>query len=266
MTDEYKQQAAANYIKLLEIMEHLRGEGGCPWDREQTHESLKRYFIEETYEVLAAMEAKDDAAFCDELGDLFLQVVFHSQIAAEGDRFTINEVTEGINQKMIRRHPHVFGNEVAETSSDVLAAWELIKKAEGNADGRKKKIMQINDNLPALLYAQKVQDKAARVGFDWPDIAGPLAAVREETAELFAAKTKDEQAEELGDCLFSLVNVARFCQLDAEDCLKQAAKKFIRRFNYIEQKMEQQNKLWSETGLTELDGYWNEAKQAEKGE
>jgi len=266
MTDEYKQQVAAYYIKLLEIMERLRGEGGCPWDREQTHESLKRYLIEETYEVLAALEAKDDTAFCDELGDLLLQVVFHSQIAAEEGRFTISDVTEGIVQKMIRRHPHVFGDEVAQTSNDVLAAWELIKKAEGNADGHKKKIMQINDNLPALLYAQKVQDKAARVGFDWTDIAGPLAAIREETAELFAAKTKAEQADELGDCFFSLVNMARFCQMDSEDCLKQAAKKFIRRFNYIEQKMEQQQKPWSEADLYELDGYWHEAKQAEKGE
>lgn len=266
MTDEYKQKAAASYLRLLEIMERLRGEGGCPWDREQTHESLKRYLIEETYEVLAALEDQDDSAFCDELGDLLLQVVFHSQIASEENRFSISDVTEGINQKMIRRHPHVFGEETAETSIDVLAAWELIKKAEGNSAGRKKQIMQINDNLPALLYAQKVQDKAARVGFDWSDLKGPLAALNEEITELLAAKNKQEQAEELGDCFFSLVNVARFCQLDSEDCLKQAAKKFIRRFNYIEQKMEQQQKLWSEADMNELNTYWNEAKQAEKGE
>ncbi|MEG1538198.1 MAG: nucleoside triphosphate pyrophosphohydrolase, partial [Clostridiales bacterium] len=203
---------AAKWRQLVEIMSVLRGENGCPWDREQDHFTLKKYFVEETYEVLDAIDARDDVALCDELGDALLQVIFHAQIAAEQGRFTINDVVAGISAKMLRRHPHVFGSDQAATSGEVLTKWEEIKaaeKASGSPAAQKRGLMYVNDNLPALLLAQKVQDKAARVGFDWPDISGPRAKLTEEIGELDRAETPDEHRDELGDCLFALVNMAR---------------------------------------------------------
>lgn len=255
------------WTELVGIMARLRAENGCPWDREQNHQSLRRYLVEETYEVLDAIDSGSDEALADELGDLLLQVVFHAQIAAEQGRFTIDSVLDHINQKMIRRHPHVFAAEHAENAREVLQQWEQIKAAEkaenGQAQTAKKRIMQINENMPALLMAQKVQDKAARVGFDWPDIDGPWQKVQEELGELAAAKDQTAREDELGDCLFALVNLARFLAVDSEDALRHTVKKFIRRFDHIESRLAEQGRAWEQTSLEEMDALWDEAKAQE---
>jgi len=253
---------AAKWQRLVEIMERLRAPGGCPWDRAQDHQSLKRYFLEETYEVLDAIDSGDDRALCDELGDALLQVVFHAQIAREEERFTIDDVLDNINAKLVRRHPHIFGEGHAETPEAVLSMWERIKvKEREQASGSaRERLMKVNDNLPALLMAQKVQDKAARVGFDWPDISGPEAKLAEEIAELRAARTAEEKLDELGDVLFAVVNVARFQQVDAEGALRHTVKKFIARFNDIEKQMEESGQQWGEISLEEMDHYWDLAK------
>lgn len=247
--------------KLIDIMETLRGENGCPWDKEQDHESLKRYLLEESYEVLDAIDAKDDKALCDELGDVLLQVVFHAQIAAEEGRFTIDDVADAVNNKMIRRHPHIFGEAKADNAEEVLTMWEQIKAKEKESDGGGKRgLMKINDNLPALLMAQKIQDKASRVGFDWSDIEGPRAKLAEELEELSAAKTKEEYLDELGDVLFAAVNVARFLGVDAEDALRHTNHKFIHRFEYIEEAAAEQGKDVSQLDLETMDALWDKAK------
>lgn len=256
MADQEKWQ------ELIDIMARLRGEGGCPWDREQDHVSLKRYLLEEAYEVLDAIEREDDAAFCDELGDVLLQIVFHAQIAAEQGRFTIDDVVAGINAKMIRRHPHIFGAASAENSEQVLTMWEQIKAAEKNSDGEGSRgLMKLNENLPALMLAQKAQEKAARVGFDWPDISGPADKLDEELAELEAATSNEEKAAELGDVLFSIVNMARFLNVDAEDALRRCVRRFIGRCDYMDKVIEGRGQSWQQLTLSELDEIWDEAKE-----
>lgn len=254
----------AKWYELIQIMARLRGENGCPWDLEQDHDSLKRYLLEESYEVIDAIERRSDADLCDELGDLLLQVVFHAQIAAEQGRFTIDDVVDGINAKMIRRHPHIFGQAQAEDSAQVLSMWEAIKAQERSTSGakvEKRGLMKINQNLPALMMAQKVQDKASRVGFDWPDITGPQEKLKEELEELQAASTQEERLDEFGDVMFALVNLARFLQVDAEEALRHTVKKFIERFTYIEQSMENRGLHWGDASLDQLDQLWNEAKE-----
>ena len=254
----------AKWYELIQIMARLRGENGCPWDLEQDHDSLKRYLLEESYEVIDAIERRSDADLCDELGDLLLQVVFHAQIAAEQGRFTIDDVVDGINAKMIRRHPHIFGQAQAEDSAQVLSMWEAIKAQERSNSGakvEKRGLMKINQNLPALMMAQKVQDKASRVGFDWPDITGPQEKLKEELEELQAASTQEERLDEFGDVMFALVNLARFLQVDAEEALRHTVKKFIERFTYIEQSMENRGLHWGDASLDQLDQLWNEAKE-----
>ena len=265
--------------KLLEIMAKLRGKEGCPWDKEQNHQSLKRYLLEESYEVIEAIDNESDAQLCDELGDVLLQVVFHAQIAAEENRFSIEDVLQNLNQKMIRRHPHVFNkaeirNQKPETrsqktergekddflsSNEVLTQWEKIKALEKKHED-KPKIMRVNSNLPALIFAQKVQEKAGRVGFDWPDIEGPWAKLTEEIEELRAA-TIDQRQEELGDVFFALVNISRFMQLDAEETLRLAVKKFIGRFDEVERQVEESGKDWQDFDLAGLDEFYNQAKK-----
>ena len=248
--------------KLIDIMAALRAENGCPWDKEQTHESLKRYLLEESYEVLDAIDSKDDAALCDELGDVLLQVVFHARLAEEEGRFNIDDVVDAVSNKMIRRHPHIFGEAHADNPDEVLTLWEQIKAKEKDSSGEKKRgIMKLNDNLPALMLAQKIQDKASRVGFDWQDIQGPKDKLREELAELDEAVTDAEKKEEFGDVLFAAVNVARFMDIDAEDALRQADHKFVRRFNYIEDEAAKQGKELTDLTLKEMDALWDEAKE-----
>ena len=261
MDEALKQRAAASYLQLIEVIEQLRGENGCPWDKEQTHQSLKKCLIEECYEVIDAIEREDTPGLCDELGDLILQVVFHAQLKAEEDQFTMADVTDGINAKMIRRHPHVFGSDSAEDSAAVLTKWEEIKAAEKAAGTKERRgIMKLNDNLPALMLAQKVQDKAHRVGFDWPDISGPRAKVDEELAELMQAETPEQRAEELGDLLFAVVNMSRFMGVDAEEAMRLSVRKFVRRFNYVEEQLAEQGKQPAESTLEEMDALWDKAK------
>ncbi len=250
---------AQSWLELLTIMDKLRGENGCPWDKKQDHHSLKRYLLEESYEVFDAIEQNNDDLLAEELGDVLLQVVFHAHIAEEEGRFGIEDVIGHINRKMIRRHPHVFSDGRAQTAEQVLSEWELIKAKEK----AKKHIMEVNTNLPSLLLAQKVQDKAARVGFDWPDIAGPWQKVAEEIEELKAAETAAQKQDELGDAIFALVNLARFMNVDAEDSLRHSVQKFIRRFDFIEAQLENEQIAWQDADLNKLDALWNKAKGQE---
>lgn len=255
---------ASKWQQLVAIIARLRGKDGCPWDKKQDHFTLKRYLLEECYEVIDAIDSRDDAALCDELGDVLLQVVLHSQIAAEENKFTIDDVVDNVSQKMIRRHPHIFSDAHADNAEEVLTMWEKIKAEEKNSgEGEKRSIMKINQNLPALMLAQKAQDKAHRVGFDWPDISGAQAKFTEELQELEQASSAQERCAELGDVLFSLVNIARFMDIDAEDALRASVRKFIKRFNYVEETLAVKELKWEDVSLAEMDAIWDEAKGKE---
>jgi len=250
---------------LTGIMAALRAENGCPWDREQTHESLRRYLIEEAYEVNEAVEQGDMHSLCEELGDLLLQIVFHAQIARENGDFDIGDVIAAICRKMIHRHPHVFGEARVKDAAEVLANWERIK--QGEKQGRVSCLAGVPRHLPALLRADQVQTKVARVGFDWPDYRGALAKVEEELAELreaLAGEDRDRLADELGDLLFATVNLARLKGLDAEETLGRTVDKFIRRFNHIEERVRQSGRRLGDVTLDEMDSWWEEAKNLEK--
>jgi tetrapyrrole methylase family protein/MazG family protein len=250
-----------SFDDLVEVMRILRSEKGCPWDREQSHESLKPYLIEETYEVLDAIDRGDDGELLEELGDLLLQIVFHAQLAAEEGRFTVEDVARVIVQKLERRHPHVFGEVQVHSSLQVLKNWEEIKRGEG-----KRSVLDgVPRGLPALLKARRVQDKVKRVGFDWDDPAGALEKVREEIGEMETAVQRGDRQgieEEFGDVLFSLVNVSRFLDIDAEESLRQTVEKFSRRFRYIEARIESLgDRSIEDYSLEELDALWEESKR-----
>lgn len=250
---------------LVEVMATLRGEGGCPWDREQSHRSIKRYLLEEAYEAADAIETLNMHNLCEELGDLLLQVVFHAQMAWEAGVFDINDVVRGITEKMLRRHPHVFGEAKADTADQVLVNWEQIKADEKGSDGQS--VINVPRALPALVKAEKVQRAAARVGFDWPDLSGPWAKVVEELEELQQAGAggqPGEMTEELGDLLFAVVNVARFLQIDPEDALSRCIDKFIRRFQYIEAKARDAGHDLPGMTLAEMDLLWEESKKLDE--
>jgi len=251
------------FYKLVKIMEKLRAQGGCPWDRKQTHESIKPYLIEETYEVISAIDSGSDEELKEELGDLLLQIVFHAQMAGEENRFDIDDVAETIVEKLIRRHPHVFGNVKVSGSDEVLRNWEKIKKSEG-----KKSIFDgVPEGLPSLLKARRVQEKAKRVGFDWDNIDGTLEKVEEEFKELKEAIQTDKKekiSEEFGDLLFSLVNVSRFLSIDAEDSLRQTVEKFMKRFKNVEKMITDKGEKNLESySIDEFDEFWEEAKKEE---
>ena len=246
--------------ELVEVMSRLRAKNGCPWDREQDHKTLKPYLVEETYEVIDAIDGEDDDSLKEELGDLLLQIVFHAQIADEERRFTIDDVAASIVEKLKRRHPHVFGTVKVASSEEVLHNWEQIKKHEG-----KNSVMDgVPKSLPALLKARRVQEKARRVGFDWDDVKGAVHKISEEIKELEEALLngrKDEAKKEFGDVLFSLVNVSRFLGIDAEDSLRKTIEKFIERFKYIENEVQNQGKKeMGDYTLEELDRLWEQAK------
>jgi tetrapyrrole methylase family protein/MazG family protein len=257
--------ALSKWRKLLKIMARLRGPGGCPWDREQTKESLKKYIIEEAYEVLDAIDHKEPEALADELGDLLLQIVFQAQLAAEAGEFTIEDVLDKINAKLVRRHPHVFGDVTVGGARDVLHNWEIIKQRE--KPQRRSLLEGIPPALPALRRAARVQQRAASVGFDWSEVGPVLAKVHEETAELEAALAsgnREEMACELGDLLFATVNLSRHLGVEAEDTLNAAVETFRSRFGHIEQALEAQGRSPRQATLAELDGLWNEAKRREQ--
>ncbi len=252
--------------RIEEIIAILRVE--CPWDRKQNHKTLRRGMIEEAYEVVEAIDNDDVANLREELGDVLLQVVFHSNLAEEAKAFDLTDVINDECEKMIRRHPHVFSEEISNNSNEsidkVLEKWENIKAAEKKDITRTQVLENVPKALPALTKAAKVQKKAAEVGFDWDDAKYALDKIREETEELAEAANQNDIEEELGDLLFSVVNAARFLKVDPEEALNGATKKFIRRFGYIEEKSLSCGKLLEHMSLKEMDELWNEAKKSEK--
>ena len=259
--ENLKEFSGDGFKRLCEIVAKLRAPGGCPWDREQTNESLLPATIEEAYEAAEAARAKNDAHFREELGDLLLLVVMHAEIANEAGRFKIDNVLEEISEKLIRRHPHVFGESDARDSGAVLKQWEAIKREEKKGDSHY--LSSLPGALPALMRAQKAQSKAARVNFDWADLRDVIAKVEEEIGELKEAITaRDEAAiaDEMGDLLFAAVNLARKSKLDAESALQSATDKFVRRFNLLEDELRSRGKKLGDVDLAELDEIWNEIK------
>ncbi|OUP54564.1 nucleoside triphosphate pyrophosphohydrolase [Butyricicoccus pullicaecorum] len=252
------------YEDLLEIMRILRCPEGCVWDREQDHKSIRRSFIEETYEAVEAIDNDDPVLLQEELGDVLLQVVFHAQIEAEAGRFTMDDVADGICKKMIYRHPHVFGSVEVKNSDEVLTNWDALKQKEKHQKSTTETLESVARSLPGLIRAEKVQHKAAKVGFDWDEVSGALDKVREETAEVARAIDGDgDPSEELGDLLFAVVNVARFLKTDPEDAINRTTDKFIRRFAQVEQAAKDAGRSLSEMSLAEMDALWNAAKQKE---
>jgi tetrapyrrole methylase family protein/MazG family protein len=251
-----------SFEAFQEIVAHLRAPDGCPWDREQTHESLRTHLIEEAYEALEAIDSGDFGAIQEELGDLLLQIVLHSQIASEEGEFTVNTVIKGIYDKIIRRHPHVFGEVQLDGVTGVLQNWERLKEAERKDNGKEKKglLDGVPLSLPALIQAEEYQDRAARVGFDWPVVDGVLDKVAEEIQEIKTATNQTELAEEIGDLFFVLVNLARWKKIDAESALRETNLKFKRRFSYVEQSAKQKERSLSDMTLEEMDALWDEAK------
>ncbi|RHW31811.1 nucleoside triphosphate pyrophosphohydrolase [Neobacillus notoginsengisoli] len=252
------------FSKLRDIIAVLRGPEGCPWDQEQTHESLKKYLIEETYEVIEAIDSGDIDHLIEELGDVLLQIMLHAQIGEEEGYFTINDVVESIASKMIRRHPHVFGNKKAETPDEVVANWQEIKAREKGAEKRDSRLDGIPKSLPALLKAFELQKKAAKVGFDWEEIGPAFEKVKEELREFEAELSEEHLSQakkEFGDLLFAFVNVARFLDIHPEEALIETNEKFIRRFKYIEEKVKASGRPFEDYSLEQLDDYWNEAKE-----
>ncbi len=252
------------FDSLLTLMTRLRGPGGCPWDREQTRDSLKPFLIEEAYEVLDALEAGNREALLEELGDLLFQVVFHAQLAHELGEFGMRDVLQHLIAKMTRRHPHVFGDRTVSSAREALAQWEAIKHAEASAEERSRSVLEgVPRSLPALLRAQRLQAKASRVGFDWQSPEAAWAKVQEEVGELNAALARDappKVREEFGDLLFSLVNVARLLGMDAEGSLQAAAEKFRRRFEDMEAEITSSGRALPDTPLAELDRVWERVK------
>jgi MazG family protein len=265
-----EEKAGAAFARLVELIARLRAPGGCPWDREQTHESLKTTVIEEAYEVVEAIDGKDDRELEGELGDLLLQVVFHSQMAVERGAFSVAEVATRVADKMVRRHPHVFGGETADDPDTVLRNWEAIKAAERAAKGKGDESMldSVSRSIPAVMEALQMTTKAGRVGFDWPDAGGALEKLDEETAELRSAIADGGDhallQEEVGDLLFVAVNVARLLGVDPEAALKAANRKFRRRFRHVEDALRAEGRKPADATLAEMDSLWDEAKRNEK--
>ncbi|MGB7876227.1 MAG: nucleoside triphosphate pyrophosphohydrolase [Anaerolineales bacterium] len=251
-----------SFEAFQEIVAHLRAPDGCPWDREQTHESLRTHLLEESYEALEAIDAGDVDGMREEFGDLLLQIVLHAQIANEEGEFSINSLIKGIHDKIVRRHPHVFGEVKLDGVKGVLHNWEKLKEAERKGTGKNERglLDGVPKSLPALTQAQEYQDRAARVGFDWPVVEGVLEKVVEEIQEIKAAMNDEELAEEIGDLFFVLVNLARWKKVDAESALRETNLKFKKRFAYVEQGAKRQGRELSTMSLEEMDALWDEAK------
>jgi tetrapyrrole methylase family protein/MazG family protein len=251
-----------SFESFAEIVAHLRAPDGCPWDKEQTHESLRKHLLEESYEAITAIDSGDFADMQEEFGDLLLQIVLHAQIASEENQFNVNQIIQGIHSKIVRRHPHVFGDVELDGVQGVLANWEKLKEKERSDKKVEKGLLDgVPAALPALSQAQEYQDRAARVGFDWPEIEGVLDKVREEIEEIKHAETDFELASEIGDLFFALVNVARWKAVDAESALRGTNLKFKKRFAYVEQGAKRQERNLSELSLEEMDVFWNAAKK-----
>ena len=252
------------FSDFVDIIARLRGEGGCPWDREQTHESIKKNLIEEAYEATEAIDSGIGAKMADELGDLLLQIVFHAQIGKDAGEFTIDDVITAVSEKMIRRHPHVFGDISVENSDEVLVNWEKIKKQENGQKSTAESMQGVSRYLPALMRAAKVQGKAAKVGFDWSAPEEALEKVKEETGEVSdALKNNSNIKEEIGDLLFAAVNTARLAGIDAEEALTEATEKFVRRFTFVEEKAKNMGRALDTMNINEMDDLWNMSKFSE---
>ena len=261
---EFQRKERYTYEDFLEIMRLLRAPGGCPWDREQTHSSIRRNFLEETYEVLDAIDRDDPHSMCEELGDVLMQVAFHAQIEAERGRFTMDDVVDGVAQKLVYRHPHVFGDVQADTSQQVLVNWEALKRKEKGQRSTADAVESVPHTLPALWRAEKIQSKTAKAGFDWSSALQALDKLEEEVRELRAALEAGQAAdsphgvrEEVGDTLFMAAKIAQMSGVDPEDALHQSCDKFDRRFRAVE---EAADKPLSQYGQEELCALWEQAK------
>ena len=252
------------FARLVEIMARLRSPNGCPWDREQNFDTIKPYLLEETYEVLDAIDARDFNGLAEELGDLLLQAVFFAQMAAEEGRFNIGDSVDAINNKLIRRHPHVFGDAVAKTAGDVKRRWEEIKAAEKPRP--KGLLASVPRSLPALVEAHQIASRAAGAGFDWENVQQVLDKLHEELAELHAAREHSELVDEIGDVLFVAVNIARFLKVDPEQALHKTNAKFRRRFEHVENGLAASGKSLSEARMDEMESLWQDAKRAESAQ
>ncbi|MDD6309313.1 MAG: nucleoside triphosphate pyrophosphohydrolase [Clostridia bacterium] len=253
------------FSDLVDIIAKLRGKGGCPWDAEQTHASLRRNLIEEAYEAIEAIDSGDGMTMADELGDLLMQIVFHAQIGTEDGAFTIDDVTDAVCTKMIRRHPHVFADAVANTSAEVLSNWEEIKKEEKKLHSVAESMASVSRYLPALMRAEKVQGKASGVGFDWTCPEDALEKVREETAELETALAENTNIkEEIGDLLFAAVNTARLCGIEPEEALTAATDKFLHRFKKMEEYATKNGKKLDKMHIDDMEVLWDTLKNSHK--
>jgi MazG family protein len=249
---------------LVAIVARLRGPGGCPWDREQTHDSLKKCLIEETYEVVDALDAHDMYELRGELGDLLLQIVFHAELASETEQFDIKDVIEAISEKLIRRHPHVFGETSVKDADEVVVRWEEIKSGEKGFEHRKSVLDGVPNTLPSLSRAMKISKRAAKVGFEWPTIEAVFEKMDEEIAELkheVEHGTPERTSEEIGDLLFTVVNIARWSDVDPEDALRQMTKRFAHRFRKIEEVAKAEGRSVEDMTIEEMDAVWNRAKE-----
>ncbi len=260
-----KEKLHHQFYRLKEVIVALRAPGGCPWDQKQTHETLKKYLIEEAYEVIEAIDNEDDEALAEELGDVLLQIMLHSQIGEEAGFFTIDDVIYSITEKMIRRHPHVFGELEVEDETEVIKNWEAIKKEE-KREQQPTILSELNKGLPATLLAEEIQKKAAKVGFDWSESDPIWAKVYEELEEFKNAReyeTFDAQEKEFGDILFAMINLGRYYKINPEIALMRTNQKFIHRFQFVEQKVKGSERAWESFTLNELDQFWEEAKRLE---
>ena len=264
---DFQYKPCYNCNDLIEIMKLLRAPGGCPWDREQTHDSIRKNLIEETYEVIEAIDNKDSVLLEEELGDLLMQIVFHTIMEEEKGGFDFDKVADGICKKLIIRHPHIFGSVNAETVDEVLTNWDEIKKQTKGQKTTSESMLSVPRQLPALMRAEKLQKKAAKVGFDWDDVDGALDKLDEEIGELRAAIKEGNQKnidEELGDLLFSAVNVSRFTKTDSEEALTGASDKFLSRFQGVEKKCLERGIDMNTASLETLDAIWDEVKAESK--
>jgi tetrapyrrole methylase family protein / MazG family protein len=261
-------RAQAAIERLLSIMERLRGPQGCPWDREQTLRTLRPYVLEETYEVLEAIDAGDPSAHCEELGDLLLQIVFQAQLMKEEGRFEFADVAEAISNKLVSRHPHVFGNTDAKDADAVLRQWAALKREEKKAKGGGDSVLEgVPREMPALARADRLTEKASRIGFDWPDAGGARAKLAEEIAELdeaIAGGDEDKVEHELGDVLFALANLSRKLGVPPEEALRGAVARFISRFAHVERELARRGVPHGQATLAEMDALWDEAKALER--
>jgi tetrapyrrole methylase family protein/MazG family protein len=259
---DFQQKDSYNITDLEEIVRLLRAPGGCPWDAEQTHQSIRRNFLEEAYEAVEAIDEESAEHLREELGDVLLQVVLHARMEQEAGNFSLDDVADGICKKLIFRHPHVFGDVTVSGTGEVLSNWEALKREEKGQQTHTDALEAVARALPALWRAEKVQKKAKKAGFDWPDISGVMDKLSEELSELRTAVDQGGNVEEeLGDLLFSAVNVSRFLKLDPEGALNKATDKFIRRFHQVEQAAAQQNRTLESMDLAELDKLWESAKR-----